>query len=188
MDEEEPVQVLKGQPCHQSELPGLRFPPERSKQCIYPRRVFLAEQFIKPRPVFLGELGKQVWRSLCLIRPAPLRCEHMTPAYSGAAVVGRRPDPAHTRVVRRLPGLRPGLPPLPYLVLDSSLRLFVPLCLTGEALMVIGRLDSNTALDYDQLKATLLQRFRCTAEGYRKKFRTARTEDHETGLQYAGRI
>ncbi|XP_075539731.1 uncharacterized protein LOC142574564 [Dermacentor variabilis] len=66
--------------------------------------------------------------------------------------------------------------------------LSLSLCLTGEALTVIGRLDSNAALDYDQLKATLLQRFRCTAEGYREKFRNARPEDNETGLQYAGRI
>ncbi|XP_065299248.1 uncharacterized protein [Dermacentor albipictus] len=66
--------------------------------------------------------------------------------------------------------------------------LSLSLCLTGEALTVIGRLDSNAGLDYDQLKATLLQRFRCTAEGYREKFRNARPEDNETGLQYAGRI
>ncbi|KAH7943704.1 hypothetical protein HPB52_010032 [Rhipicephalus sanguineus] len=62
------------------------------------------------------------------------------------------------------------------------------LCLTGEALTVIGRLDSNASTDYDQLKAILLQRFRYTAEGYREKFRNARPEDNETAMQYAGRI
>ncbi|KAH7961843.1 hypothetical protein HPB52_012636 [Rhipicephalus sanguineus] len=66
--------------------------------------------------------------------------------------------------------------------------LSLSLCLTGEALTVIGRLDSNAATDYDQLKATLLQRFRYTAEGYREKFRNARPEDNETAMQYVGRI
>ncbi|KAH7935036.1 hypothetical protein HPB52_003191 [Rhipicephalus sanguineus] len=70
----------------------------------------------------------------------------------------------------------------------SPHKLIPPLCLTGEALTVIGRLDSNAATDYDQLKATLLQRFRYTAEGYREKFRNARPEDNETAMQYAGRI
>ncbi|XP_037520636.1 uncharacterized protein LOC119397278 [Rhipicephalus sanguineus] len=66
--------------------------------------------------------------------------------------------------------------------------LSLSMCLTGEALTVIGRLDYNSATDYDQLKATMLQRFRYTAEGYREKFRNARPEDNETAMQYAGRI
>ncbi|KAH7986863.1 hypothetical protein HPB49_026263 [Dermacentor silvarum] len=218
-------QALKGQPCHQSELLGLGLRPKRAEQSTCPRPVFMVELGersglslyllpIYPWPVFLGELEKQGWPFVCLIRPAPLLRGHMTPPCS---------------VARRVPGLCPGLHPLRHPLLESSLRLLVMrhklippfnedrddldaylqrfervatsqewprskwplslnLCLTGEALTVIGRLDSNAALDYDQLKATLLQRFRCTAEGYREKFRTARPEDHETGLQYAGRI
>ncbi|KAH8029570.1 hypothetical protein HPB51_001295 [Rhipicephalus microplus] len=50
------------------------------------------------------------------------------------------------------------------------------LCLTGEALAGISRLDSTFASDYDELKATLLLRFHYTAEGYREKFRKARPE------------
>ncbi|XP_049271313.1 uncharacterized protein LOC125758313 [Rhipicephalus sanguineus] len=60
--------------------------------------------------------------------------------------------------------------------------------MTGEALTVIGRLDTTAALNYDQLRAALLQRFRYTAEGYREKFRKAKPEENETGLQYAARL
>ena len=60
--------------------------------------------------------------------------------------------------------------------------------MTGEALTVIGRLDPTAALNYDQLRAALLQRFRYTAEGYREKFRLAKPEENETGLQYAARL
>lgn len=70
----------------------------------------------------------------------------------------------------------------------SKWALSLSLCLTGEALSVISRLDSASASDYDQVKTTLLLRFRYTAEGYREKFRKARPEDKETGLQYASRI
>ncbi|KAH7975149.1 hypothetical protein HPB49_024415 [Dermacentor silvarum] len=99
------------------------------------RCYYVRERKRPRRPVFLGELEKQVWLSLCLIRPAPLLGEHMTPACSGAteacsggAVVGRRPDPAATRVARRVrvPGLRPGLLSLHDPLPDSSLRLLVP--------------------------------------------------------------
>nr|XP_037270491.1 uncharacterized protein LOC119162119 [Rhipicephalus microplus] len=66
--------------------------------------------------------------------------------------------------------------------------LSLSLCMTGEALTVIGRLDPTSVLNYDQLKAALLQRFRYTAEGYREKFRKAKPEENETGLQYAARL
>lgn len=60
--------------------------------------------------------------------------------------------------------------------------------MTGEALTVIGRLDPTAALNYDQLRAALLQRFRYTAEGYREKFRQAKPDDNESGLQFAARL
>ncbi|KAH7953029.1 hypothetical protein HPB49_003698 [Dermacentor silvarum] len=71
---------------------------------------------------------------------------------------------------------------------QNKWALSLSLCLTGEALAVISRLDSASASDYDQLMATLLLRFRYTAEGYREKFRKARPEEKETGLQYASRL
>ncbi|KAH7938493.1 hypothetical protein HPB49_024621 [Dermacentor silvarum] len=70
----------------------------------------------------------------------------------------------------------------------SKWALSLSLWLTGEALAVISRLDSASASDYDQLKATLLLRFRYTAEGYREKFRKAKPEEKETGLEYASRL
>lgn len=64
----------------------------------------------------------------------------------------------------------------------------VSMCLTGEALTVIGRMTADEALDYDKVKKALLQRFRFTAQGYKDKFRKARPEDGETGKQLAARI
>ncbi|KAH7933229.1 hypothetical protein HPB49_010569 [Dermacentor silvarum] len=36
--------------------------------------------------------------------------------------------------------------------------------------MVVGRMFAEDSTDYVKLKQTLLQRFRCTKEGYRMKF------------------
>lgn len=62
------------------------------------------------------------------------------------------------------------------------------LCLTGEALTVVGRLSPGDALDYTRVKLALLQRFRYTKEGYREKFREAKPEDGETRRQFAARL
>ncbi|KAM7304079.1 uncharacterized protein ISCGN_013979 [Ixodes scapularis] len=43
------------------------------------------------------------------------------------------------------------------------------LCLTGEALTVVGRLTPEDALDYAKVKLALFQRFRYTKEGYRER-------------------
>ncbi|KAM7300968.1 uncharacterized protein ISCGN_016542 [Ixodes scapularis] len=40
------------------------------------------------------------------------------------------------------------------------------LCLTGEALTVVGRMTPADAMDYTKMKLALLQRFRYTKEGY----------------------
>uniref|UniRef100_L7M186 Putative tick transposon n=1 Tax=Rhipicephalus pulchellus TaxID=72859 RepID=L7M186_RHIPC len=66
--------------------------------------------------------------------------------------------------------------------------LSLSLCLTGEALSVVGRMEPDHAMDYATLKQTLLQRFRFTEERYRTKFRSAKPENCETGRQFAGRI
>ncbi|KAM7285189.1 uncharacterized protein ISCGN_032147 [Ixodes scapularis] len=66
--------------------------------------------------------------------------------------------------------------------------LSLSLCLTGEALSVVGRMAPDDAMDYNKLKQTLLQRFRYTEEGYHTKFRSARPENTETGRQFSGRL
>lgn len=62
------------------------------------------------------------------------------------------------------------------------------LCLDGEALKVFGRLSPEESMDYDKVKMALLQRFHCTAEGYREKFRRSKPYDNETAKQYATRL
>ncbi|KAM7281314.1 uncharacterized protein ISCGN_006396, partial [Ixodes scapularis] len=62
------------------------------------------------------------------------------------------------------------------------------LCLTGEALTVVGRLSPEDALDYARVKLALLQRFRYTKEGYRERFRDAKPEEGETRRQFAARL
>lgn len=64
----------------------------------------------------------------------------------------------------------------------------VSMCLTGEALTVIGRMSAADSLDYQKVKKALLQRFKFTAQGYHQKFRKARAEDGETGRQLAARL
>lgn len=66
--------------------------------------------------------------------------------------------------------------------------LAVSMCLSGEALTVIGRMTAADSLDYEKVKKALLQRFRFTAQGYQEKFRKARAEDGETGRQLAARL
>lgn len=62
------------------------------------------------------------------------------------------------------------------------------LCLTGEALMVVGRLSPEDALDYSRTKMALMQRFRYTKEGYRERFREAKPKEGETRKQFAARL
>ncbi|XP_077551257.1 uncharacterized protein LOC144164889 [Haemaphysalis longicornis] len=62
------------------------------------------------------------------------------------------------------------------------------MCLSGEALTVIGRMTADESLEYSKVKKALLQRFRFTATGYQEKFRKARAEDGETGRQFAARL
>lgn len=62
------------------------------------------------------------------------------------------------------------------------------LCLTGEALTVVGRMTPADALDYAKVKLALFQRFRYTKEGYRDRFRESKPEDGETRRQFAARL
>ncbi|XP_072143700.1 uncharacterized protein [Dermacentor andersoni] len=66
--------------------------------------------------------------------------------------------------------------------------LALSMCLTGEALTVIGRMTATDSLDYPKVKKALLQRFQFTAQGYQEKFRKARAVEGETGRQLAARI
>lgn len=66
--------------------------------------------------------------------------------------------------------------------------LSLSLCLTGEALSVVGRMAADAATNFTVLKQTLLQRFRYREEGYRAMLREARPEEAETGRQFTGRL
>lgn len=66
--------------------------------------------------------------------------------------------------------------------------LSLSLCLTGEALSVVGRMSAEDATDFAKIKLTLLQSFRYTEEGYPVKFQEAKPENGETGRQFSGRL
>ena len=60
--------------------------------------------------------------------------------------------------------------------------------LTGRALDVYTRMCAEDASDYATLKATLLQHFALTSEGFRKRFREAKRGNTESYTQYAARL
>jgi hypothetical protein len=58
----------------------------------------------------------------------------------------------------------------------------------GRALDVYARMPDENALDYDELKATLLGRFEQTEEGFKKRFRSCKPEKGETYSQFVVRL
>ncbi|XP_069103074.1 uncharacterized protein [Argopecten irradians] len=60
--------------------------------------------------------------------------------------------------------------------------------LKGKALDVFSRLPVAQALNFDDLKLALLQRFQKTEAGFRKSFRNSRPEGGETFGQFAKRL
>ena len=60
--------------------------------------------------------------------------------------------------------------------------------LRGEALGVYSRLSQEDALDYERLKAALLERYDYTEKGYRQRFREAKPEDAENPNQFIVRL
>ena len=56
--------------------------------------------------------------------------------------------------------------------------------LKGQALEVHERMKAEDAQDYEKLKVELLERFRLTEGGYRKKFKGAVREKDETTMQF----
>jgi len=59
--------------------------------------------------------------------------------------------------------------------------------LKGQALEVHERMKAEDAQDYEKLKVELLERFRLTEGGYRKKFKGAVREKDETTRQFGER-
>ena len=60
--------------------------------------------------------------------------------------------------------------------------------LSGKALAVYSRLSQENALDYERLKAALLQRYNYTEQGYRQCFREAKPEYAENPDQFIVRL
>ena len=60
--------------------------------------------------------------------------------------------------------------------------------LRGEALGVYSRLSQEDALDYERLKAALLERYDYTEKGYRQRFREAKPEGAESPDQFIVRL
>src|SRR6218665_3243340 len=60
--------------------------------------------------------------------------------------------------------------------------------LKGQALEVHERMKAEDAQDYEKLKVELLERFRLTEAGYRKKFKGAVRKKDETTMQFGERL
>ena len=60
--------------------------------------------------------------------------------------------------------------------------------LTGKALDIYYRMNTEDSSDYQTLKNSLLKRYGLTAEGYRKKLRESRPEQDETPGQFVVRL
>ena len=60
--------------------------------------------------------------------------------------------------------------------------------LTGMALEVYSRLPNDDAHDYDKVKLALMERFECTEEGFRCKFRSAKPQKGEQVKEFASRL
>ena len=60
--------------------------------------------------------------------------------------------------------------------------------LGGKALDVYSRLSQEDGLDYERLKAALLQRYNYTEQGYRQRFREAKPEGAENPDQFIVRL
>ncbi|KAH7979454.1 hypothetical protein HPB49_009456 [Dermacentor silvarum] len=61
-------------------------------------------------------------------------------------------------------------------------------CLREEALSVLGRSPPEDVSSYPKVKATLLRHFRLTIEGFREKFRNAKSADSATAAQFSARL
>ena len=66
--------------------------------------------------------------------------------------------------------------------------LYLSALLKGRALDVYSMLPADQANNYDQLKAALLKGYQLSADGFKRRFRTAKPESGETPTQFLTRI
>jgi len=66
--------------------------------------------------------------------------------------------------------------------------LYLSALLKGRALDVYSILPAEQANNYDQLKAALLKRYQLSADGFKRRFRSAKPESGETPTQFLTRI
>ena len=66
--------------------------------------------------------------------------------------------------------------------------MYLSALLKGRALDVYSMMPTEYANDYDQLKDALLKRYQLSADGFKKRFRSAKPEAGETPIQFLTRL
>jgi len=66
--------------------------------------------------------------------------------------------------------------------------MYLSALLRGRALDVYSMMPTEYANDYDQLKDALLKRYQLSADGFKKRFRSAKPESGETPIQFLTRL
>jgi len=66
--------------------------------------------------------------------------------------------------------------------------MYLSALLKGRALDVYSMMPMEYANDYDQLKDALLKRYQLSAEGFKRRFRSAKPEAGETPMQFLTRL
>ena len=66
--------------------------------------------------------------------------------------------------------------------------MYLSALLKGRALDVYSMMPSEQASNYDRLKDALLKRYQLSADGFKKRFRSAKPEAGETPSQFLTRI
>lgn len=70
----------------------------------------------------------------------------------------------------------------------DSWAIILSSCLQGSTLEVYGRLSEADATNYNKLKYALMDRFKCTEEGFRKRFRNSKPKRGEKVKQFVQRL
>ena len=66
--------------------------------------------------------------------------------------------------------------------------MYLSALLKGRALDVYSMMPTEYANDYDQLKDALLKRYQLSADGFKRRFRSAKPEAGETPMQFLTRL
>ena len=66
--------------------------------------------------------------------------------------------------------------------------MYLSALLKGRALDVYSMMPTEYANDYDQLKDALLKRYQLSADGFKRRFRSAKPESGETPIQFLTRL